>query len=190
MRKTSKVLIACAIIAVTAITSGFLYWTSINRNFSAQVDLSEAQVETILEHLRSPTPPPYPDLHRNFEEKYNSGYRHPQVSEALRQLDQVGPQHYPRLMRELKSDDYSYSEVTSTWINRTVSSVIEDFFEKKYKNIDLKNNGKFISSNNNTRFISMLNEKGDLWVRENITDKSEREISLLYSQWVAEIIKK
>jgi hypothetical protein len=95
----------------------------------AVVDSGSREVDAAVVQLISQRPAPFPSGYSDPEIDSlqiltNLPYMTPQVSNAMAKLKAMGPSIYPALIKHLRDDRYSYSDIVAAWDNYTVGDAV------------------------------------------------------------------
>lgn len=151
---------------------------------SASDVIDDQALAKSLKELRSVAHPPLPQGAHNIPDKYLSGFIHGATRQAIEVIKKAAPRQYHFFIPYASDESYCYSIVTSIWTNVTVSQYIKKYFDEKYKNPRLFNNGKYIETLDKHSFLSMIVENGPDWTREHFIDASEMEAEKIYRSWI------
>lgn len=98
-------------------------------------DSVKRRIHDLVDRLASPEPPKYEDgtWFSNIEPtmKFSAGYEHSQVTEAERDLLEMGSKAFPELIEHLNDSRYSYSRVQSAWINHSVGDKVKEIIARQ-----------------------------------------------------------
>lgn len=84
-------------------------------------DSGNAQVDILVSQLISPVPAAHPNRwHGDMELRYE----HSQVVQARAALEKLGTAIYPALIKHIRDDRYSYSDVMAAWWNHPVGDTV------------------------------------------------------------------
>ena len=142
-----------------------LCWACSQPNANAQTNTASNTVVTaLIEQLVSPVPAKYPSGATDFTNIFDemSGFIHPQVEKARKQLVEMGTDIYPTLAEHINDDRYSYSGVYAAWVNnsvgRMVSEIMAEGIEPHLGGYKSRKNPS--SGNGHPSFQQMVKETG------------------------------
>jgi hypothetical protein len=153
-------------------------------------DSGAKEVDVLVLQLVSERPAPFP-----------SGYYLPaidmapqpfitlQVSNAMAKLTKMGPRIFPALVKHLRDDRYSYSDISAAWDNNTVGDAVTDILSDEHymfggykaREVPTGYSGKY--GGRDLSFNDYLDDRGaELWA-EWAKSKSRLEIQMDFIDW-------
>lgn len=89
-------------------------------------DSGSTQVDKLVLQLVSNRPAPYPSGYSDLtsDESVSAPYMTTQVSNAIVALKAMGPGIFPALVKHLRDDRYSFSEIFAAWDNLSVGQAV------------------------------------------------------------------
>ena len=115
-------------------------------------------------------------------------YSTPEVEAALKGLKEMGPAAFPALVRHLRDDRYSFSDVVQAWDNFTVGDAVLEVLDDGHymhsgylhRDVPSKSGGGYIS------FRDYVNARGPEKWAEWAKSKSRLDIQMDFIDWCIE----
>ena len=91
-------------------------------------DSGSPEVDALAAQLVSARPAPYPSGSSQMMAQADWGvpYMTAEVGNAIVKLKAMGPDIFPALVKHLKDDRYSFSDISAAWLNFTVGDAITE----------------------------------------------------------------